>query len=199
MKTEKTTTDLNFSDNPLINIGIKILISLTFIILIDRIHPLFPLPFDSLFEFKWMFQNWKFIGLQWYSTEARFNHGIVPLLIVISLILLLNNSSFTGFKRYFLQLVIFSQIILFSVDIFSVIFNIGQDFFDPIWSRVCKFWGYTTLCLFLPFFLGNNLAKGLPEQYIDFVKRFFMSEKLKSNILKIFLVFTAISYIYEII
>lgn len=201
MKTEKSQIDLTLNENPLINIGIKVLIFVTFVILLHGVSPLFPLPFSNLFKLKWMFHDWEFVGTQSFLnyTEVRFQRGVLPLLIVLSLIFLLKKSKVDGFKSYFLNLVIFAQIFMLAFDILSIIFNYSEHFFDPIWKRVFKFWGFTTLILFIPYILGNNLSKGLPEQYLNFVSKFFSSDTLRGNILKIFVAFTAISYLYEIL
>ena len=201
MKTEKTNIDLNFNQNPLINIGVKVLVVITFGILLHGFKPLFPLPFDSLFKLKWMFINWKFIGTQGFFnyTQVRFERGVLLLLAVVALIFLLKKSPIEGLRKYIVSLVIFGQIFLISADIITVIFNISDTFFDPIMDSVFKYWGFITLVLFLPFLLGNKISNGLPSQYLDFVKKFFLAERLKLNILMIFSALTAISYLFAIV
>ena len=201
MKTEKTNFDLNFNQNPLINIGVKVLVVITFGILLHGFKPLFPLPFDSLFKFKWMFINWEFIGTQSFFnyTQVRFERGVLPLIAVIALIFLLKKSPIEGLRKYIVSLVIFGQIFLISADIISVVFKTSDTFFDPIMGSVFKYWGFITLVLFLPFLLGNKLSKGLPTQYLDFVQKFFSVERIKLNVLLIFSALTAISYLLAIV
>lgn len=177
------------NQNPIINILSKFLIIATSFILFDEIGELFPLPFESVFKFKWVIDNESF---QRYFLN-RLGKGIIPLTAVLVLIIIIREQKFK--RKFFIYLIVISQVWLFVLDILTIIFNLDSNYFHESWDFIAVCWGILVILLFLPNILGDKISTGLPNKFIEINSKVF-SEGLLTKMIVIHMIFVFLSMIF---
>lgn len=176
------------NQNPIINIISKFLIIATSFILFDEIGELFPLPFESVFKFKW--------GISGYAQNYflnRLGKGIIPISAVIFLIIIIREQKYK--RKFFIYLIVISQVWLFILDILTIIFNLDSNYFQESWDFIATCWGILVILLFLPNLLGDKISLGLPNKFIEIHSKVF-SEGLLTKMVVIHMIFVVLSMFF---
>jgi len=181
MKTNENLDYLIINEKRSVDIGIKVLMGLTIIYMFFGVFP-----FDVIIEYMPIKDNYNVVSL-------IFRELIVKsiLFCLIGLLLLFLKKSSKKIFTYFLVLILLAQ---GHTVIETVISEItGKMHLYPLtkWVDLSPVWAIFSLLIFLPYFIGVNFSKELPEKYLKFTKDFFEGN-IKINIIKYHILFFVI-------